>query len=274
MIPPDEAARARAEHKLAVAMDIISGDPEYWYDLDLNEDDVARLNSWASEHPEQTKDFYLMEWPRWLQFANNYAYEVMLGLAERFLQPDSPRPALKSIARFRRECFAVVDHLWAEHFQGLCMLWDGTHREGWQQRLPGIPIPAMDREHFETGFTTWRAGDWSTPQELPETLVAKFWQERSKINGDTGEMVNRAGESEPSLAPQASRLSPMIESKEAARKLELFLRRGTGQTEFATKIGTTDRTLRSFRKTGKIRRDIFDAIARGMGLSREDLLGR
>jgi hypothetical protein len=47
---------------------------------------------------------------------------------------------------------------------------------------------------------------------------------------------------------------------------------GIGQTEFANLARTTDRTLRAFRKTGKVRRDIFAAIAEAMGTTKEALL--
>ena len=70
-----------------------------------------------------------------------------------------------------------------------------------------------------------------------------------------------------------SRLPSTITSPSAARKLEAYVQgRGIGLTEFATQIGTTDRTLRSFRKTGKIRRSIFEGIAKAMGTTKESLL--
>ena len=72
---------------------------------------------------------------------------------------------------------------------------------------------------------------------------------------------------------QKKRLPRIVNSALAATRMEDYLKaRGIGQTEFATQVGTTDRTLRNFRRTGKLSRDIFDAIARGMGLTREELL--
>jgi hypothetical protein len=69
------------------------------------------------------------------------------------------------------------------------------------------------------------------------------------------------------------RLRSTVESVAAARRLETFLgKSGIGQTEFAISIGTTDRTLRNFRSTGRIRRDLFEAMAREMGLTKEQLL--
>lgn len=80
---------------------------------------------------------------------------------------------------------------------------------------------------------------------------------------------------EPSAAKEKprKRLSATIHCPAAARKMETYLEvHGIGLTEFATKVGTTDRTLRSFRKTGKIKRDIFEEIAKAMGMTKESLL--
>ena len=55
--------------------------------------------------------------------------------------------------------------------------------------------------------------------------------------------------------------------------MEKYLRdNGIGLTDFASRAQTTDRTLRSFRKTGKVRRDIFEGIAKAMGTTKADLL--
>src|SRR5262249_14726331 len=71
----------------------------------------------------------------------------------------------------------------------------------------------------------------------------------------------------------ANRFPSTITSPIAASQMVAYLKsNGIGQTEFAVRVGTTDRTLRSFRKTGKVRRGIFDAIAKEMGTSRETLL--
>jgi hypothetical protein len=45
-----------------------------------------------------------------------------------------------------------------------------------------------------------------------------------------------------------------------------------GYTEFAITVGTTDRTLRNFRRTGVIKRAIFIEIAKAMHTTREELL--
>jgi hypothetical protein len=70
-----------------------------------------------------------------------------------------------------------------------------------------------------------------------------------------------------------TRLQATVTSLDAAHCMEAYMQsKGIGQTEFAVQVGTTDRTLRSFRKTGKVRRDIFDAIAKAIGTTREALL--
>jgi hypothetical protein len=69
------------------------------------------------------------------------------------------------------------------------------------------------------------------------------------------------------------RLRATVTSLVAARRMEDYMNsKGIGQTEFARKVGTTDRTLRTFRRTGKVRRDIFEAIASAMETTKEALL--
>jgi hypothetical protein len=48
--------------------------------------------------------------------------------------------------------------------------------------------------------------------------------------------------------------------------------KGLGLTEFATQAQTTDRSLRRFRQTGKIRRDIFENIAKAMKITKKELI--
>ncbi len=82
-----------------------------------------------------------------------------------------------------------------------------------------------------------------------------------------------AEDAAPAQAARNQRLTGTITSQIAARRmLAHWKSKGIGQTEFAVKVGTSDRTLRKFRQTGKIRRDIFDAIASVMGTTREALM--
>jgi hypothetical protein len=69
------------------------------------------------------------------------------------------------------------------------------------------------------------------------------------------------------------RLTGTVHSPRAAERVEQFCKdRGIGMTEFAIQAGTTDRTLRSFRKTGRVRRSILDGIAKVMRTTREKLI--
>jgi hypothetical protein len=73
---------------------------------------------------------------------------------------------------------------------------------------------------------------------------------------------------------QVVRLSATITCPAAARKLEAYLNtHGLGLTAFAIQAQTTDRTLRRFRKSGTIRRDIFESIAHAMKMTKEELMG-
>jgi len=65
----------------------------------------------------------------------------------------------------------------------------------------------------------------------------------------------------------------VVESPAAARCMETYIKsKGLSLTVFASRVGTTDRTLRSFRKTGKIRCGIFDAIANEMKKTKDELM--
>jgi len=81
------------------------------------------------------------------------------------------------------------------------------------------------------------------------------------------------GDAKPIPNGQRKRLSSVVMSPIAARRVEAYIDSGVVTlTEFASKAGTTDRTIRAFRRTGKVRRQIFDGIARAMGTTRESLL--
>lgn len=72
---------------------------------------------------------------------------------------------------------------------------------------------------------------------------------------------------------QNERLKSTVTSPSAARQMEAYLEsKAIGLTDFASRVGTTDRTLRAFRRNGKVRRDIFEAIAKQMGITKEALL--
>jgi len=69
------------------------------------------------------------------------------------------------------------------------------------------------------------------------------------------------------------RFPSSIHSPSAAQKMESHMKsKGLNQTEFAIQAGTTDKTIRKFRQTGKIKRSILVDIAKAMCTTKEELL--
>jgi DNA-binding Xre family transcriptional regulator len=87
------------------------------------------------------------------------------------------------------------------------------------------------------------------------------------------EEIGKAKPTEPNTSPEMKRFGSMVMSRSAVNKMEAYLEsKGIGLTDFASSAGTTDRTLRRFRKTGRVRRDILRGVAQAMGLEIDDLL--
>jgi hypothetical protein len=131
-------------------------------------------------------------------------------------------------------------------------------------------------EELTDTIKRWFQAGWMQAENLEDALrkVALHFRQPdgTSVIKPTIHAEARIGPATTSDAPK-KRLKSTIHSPVAARKMEAYLEEhGIGLTEFATKIGTTDRTLRSFRTTGKIKRSIFDDIATGMGVSRDALL--
>jgi hypothetical protein len=79
--------------------------------------------------------------------------------------------------------------------------------------------------------------------------------------------------SKPVLARRRVSALRSVTSKRAAEKVAVYIQRGgLTQMEFATKAGTTPRTLHTFLKTGKVKITIFEAIARAINMDKESLL--
>lgn len=69
------------------------------------------------------------------------------------------------------------------------------------------------------------------------------------------------------------RLSSQITSPSAVRKMEAFMESNAlNQTEFAIRANTSDKTIRKFRQTGRVKRSILTGIASAMGITKEELL--
>jgi hypothetical protein len=83
------------------------------------------------------------------------------------------------------------------------------------------------------------------------------------------QMVDR-----PSARPNTHPLrTGSVYSPTAVERMEAYIEKsGIGYTDFASSAGTSDKTLRSFRNTKKVRRYVLDGIAKAMGTTREDLI--
>lgn len=69
------------------------------------------------------------------------------------------------------------------------------------------------------------------------------------------------------------RMPATVHSPSAAAKMDAFMNsKGLNQTEFSIRANTTDKTIRKFRQTGKIKHSILADIANAMGTTKEDLL--
>ena len=81
---------------------------------------------------------------------------------------------------------------------------------------------------------------------------------------------------DPESTPQSDkrpRVARSIGSPAAVKAALAYMQeRGWGYTQFATQMDTTDRTVRNFLKTGKMRRSSFETMAARMGLTTEQLL--
>jgi hypothetical protein len=111
-----------------------------------------------------------------------------------------------------------------------------------------------------------------TRSEMTDAIRVAL-QDKMRTTLETKRLLPYSGAIEqPADAPR-KRVKATIHSPKAARKMEAYLQsHGLGYTEFATAVGTTDRTLRNFRRTGTIKRAIFVEIAKAMQTTREELL--
>jgi hypothetical protein len=116
-------------------------------------------------------------------------------------------------------------------------------------------------------------------QFQPDPKVIAYF---SSLHREVLASVDVAARSFASIASQYTNPAPKskvprrkvsIGTHAAARRMESYIdSKGMNLTEFASLAGTTDKTLRKFRENGCIKRDVFDGIAKAMGITREELL--
>jgi hypothetical protein len=119
-------------------------------------------------------------------------------------------------------------------------------------------------------YVAWDGEEYLLRCTLESILETDNLQLIGKVNDLRHQSSRRPADAH---SPATPRMAATITSPTAVRKMEAYLQtNGIGLTEFATHAEPTDRTLRSFRKTGTVRRQIFESIAKAMGVSKQDLL--
>jgi hypothetical protein len=120
-----------------------------------------------------------------------------------------------------------------------------------------------DNERYRLEQDIRRSDEWSGF----ETAIADA-EEQLKTHPSHEQNKQQA-----TAVTRRSRLSATINCPSAARRMETYIQsKGMNQTTFARQAQTTDRTLRSFRQSGKVRRDIFAAIAKVMNITTEEFM--
>jgi hypothetical protein len=156
---------------------------------------------------------------------------------------------------------------------------DADSLEVWLSLLkgaPSAPYPAIQDKGPPIVF-----GTVSGICEASANLCMEFEtkaleaERRRQLNPMEPARPEAAGEDQqPVAAPTPHKRKPSsITSEIAVRKMEAFL--GSHHIKwfaFAKSAKTTDRTLRTFRRTGGVSRDTLDGIAEAMGTKADDLL--
>lgn len=129
-----------------------------------------------------------------------------------------------------------------------------------------------DRARFRLALWRTVTDDTQWKQHLTELAALAEGAATAAAVAGTGEDPKAAKAADEQEVVGPKRLKSTISSPSAARRMEAYLEsKPMNQTDFAGQAQTTDRTLRSFRKTGKVRRDIFENIAKAMGTTAEEL---
>jgi hypothetical protein len=106
-------------------------------------------------------------------------------------------------------------------------------------------------------------------------LQAEFAEKQRNVvpSDSTPDAAAQAGNPPATPPMERRRMRATICCPGAARKMETYIQaKGIGLTDFASTVGTTDRTLRKFRQTGEIKRTILEQIAEAMGVTKDELL--
>ncbi len=148
------------------------------------------------------------------------------------------------------------------------------------ERTNGRVLTALDRLDESDPESIMLAYHGLQKRDIVESLREALWERtRDYSQGHTPSHLSQKLQETQSSLPKPSkptrepRMSASIVSPSAARKMEAYMNaHGLDQTQFAIQAQTTDKTIRKFRQTGRVKRSILDGIASAMGVKKEDLL--
>ena len=153
---------------------------------------------------------------------------------------------------------------------------DVTAREFWTFGKSPNEIRELMRDEIEGAIRSLGLSDY---RDLLEIELTQLLNRLGAEESDTSAPAPAVPPPPPMLpvpdppAPQGGRSPSSISSPSAARRMEQYVKaKALSWKDFASRVDTTERTLRSFRSTGKVRRVVFVSIAKQMDLTAEDFL--
>jgi hypothetical protein len=216
-----------------------------------------------------------------LELCSEYGEAELRAYAELLHGRGVPRSqAVKELDEHEKETLREIhEHKWTPRIRQLTGVFD---LEPWiEQEWRDVEERIREFVRSELHPWIWFEGAEGEPEdgETTESRQGELQERAAGVGSEAqtaspaiegGVTVPIVGDEEDAISAQ--RLPTTVTSPIAARRMVAYIEsKVMTQTEFASKVGTTDRTLRAFRRTGKVRRDIFDAIARAMGTTREEL---
>ena len=154
--------------------------------------------------------------------------------------------------------------------RGLCWA-DGTQTLSQCSRVQQSPAPIV--------LVPYRLPLGSAPPSWPiRTLAEIVALAGSSLSVDIATLATAVAtfgmkSATPATKAPRQRMSRSFGTKEAVKAMtEYLLHTGLTDTQFGNQFQSTDRTVRRFRLKGTLRRSTFEAMAKSMGLTIEELL--
>ncbi len=238
----------------------------------MNDAEKPPLGSLAYERIAQL--LHKVDQERWPRIAA-FRVSTFIPLSDP-VPPRAPGLLLTEIREYASDLFKTE----ADHYQGFAN--DPRYRK-WLSELEGRVLArvldALEKiDKADPKMTLMAHGLKHLP--MVESLREMLW-ELGNSYASKPQPARLASQNTP--APQqeesakrtvrAPRMSACIVSPSAARKMEAYINaKGLDQAKFAGRAQTTDKTIRKFRHTGKVKRSILAGIAAAMGITTDELL--